>query len=145
VTPRLVELALRMATADDLAALVALNQQLIEDQQYDNPLPPAGLRERMARWVAGEYTVALFELGDEIVAYAVWRDDADGIYVRHFFVARSFRRSGLGRSAFGKLEEQWQGREVRLDVLLHNQRALDFWRAVGFGDFSLILRKRLRH
>jgi ribosomal protein S18 acetylase RimI-like enzyme len=95
--------------------------------------------------VAGEYTVALFELGDEIVAYAVWRDDADGIYVRHFFVARSFRRSGLGRSAFGKLEEQWQGREVRLDVLLHNQRALDFWRAVGFGDFSLILRKRLRH
>ena len=141
MTTRLAELTLRMASADDLAALVALNQQLIEDQRYDNPLSPEGLRERMARWVAGAHAVALFELDDEIAAYAVWRDDADGIYVRHFFVARSFRRSGLGRSAFGVLEERWRGREVKLDVLLHNQRALDFWRAVGFGDYSLVLRK----
>jgi hypothetical protein len=28
------------------------------------------------------------------------------------------------------------------DALLHNQRALDFWRALGFRDYSLVLRKR---
>lgn len=40
------------------------------------------------------------------------------------------RRSGVGRRAFALLERDWQGAEIRLDVLLHNERALAFWHSL---------------
>lgn len=135
------ELTLRSATMDDLPVLTVLNLQLIEDQRHDNPAGPDDVEQRMRRWLNGSYQVRLIEFADTVVAYAVWRADADGVYLRQFFVARDKRRSGVGRRAFALLGVEWKDQEVRLDVLLHNEPALAFYRAIGFQDHTLGLRR----
>jgi ribosomal protein S18 acetylase RimI-like enzyme len=40
-------------------------------------------------------------------------------------------------------EEVWPARtRIVLDVLLENERALQFWRAVGFQDHALVLESK---
>lgn len=132
------ELALRRVTTADLHVL---NKQLIEDQNHDNPSDLAALERRMHRWLSGAYTVGIIESDGAPAAYAVWREDEDGVYLRQFFVVREQRRSGIGRRAFALLQRDWNTLDVRLDVLLHNERAQAFWRSVGFRDYSLALRR----
>lgn len=121
--------------------LSVFNQQLIQDEGHDRKATLVELEQRMARWLSGSYVVALVELNEQPVAFASWREDEDGIYLRQFYVARNQRRAGVGRAAFALLDREWQGRTVKLDVLLHNQRALSFYRALGFADYSLVLRR----
>ena len=47
----------------------------------------------------------------------------------------------MGREALRQLrEEVWPaGKRITLEVLLHNERGLHFWRAVGFQDHALVL------
>jgi GNAT superfamily N-acetyltransferase len=84
----------------------------------------------------------LFEQPGRTAAYALYRLDEEGsVYLRHFFVCRHCRRHGVGREAIRQLREEiWPpGRRVTLEVLLHNERGLRFWRAVGFEDHALVL------
>lgn len=134
-------MVLRPAQEADLDQLVLFNQQLIIDQQHDNPATPAQLRERMARWLASAHVLALLEQNDTPVGYAVWRQNEDGVYLRQFFIARGWRRQGLERDAFMLLQREWAAQTVKLDVLRHNEPALSFYRALGYADYSLILRK----
>lgn len=139
------ELVLRRARTADLPVLTALNQQLIDDQGHDNPAGPAQLEARMRRWLGGLYCVALIESAGAPVAHAVWREDDDGVHVRQFFVVRDHRGCGVGRQAFALLGGEWAADDVKLDVLLHNERALMFWRSLGFRDYSLTLRRPRRY
>lgn len=124
----------------DLLVLTALNQQLIEDQGHDNPASGGELEQRMGRWLSGVYCVALIESDGAPVAYAVWREEDDCVYLRQFFVAREHRRFGVGRRAFAMLRSEWGRHEVMLEVLSHNEPALAFWRSLGFDDYGLTLR-----
>jgi GNAT superfamily N-acetyltransferase len=134
------DLTVRAARLDDVTLLAALNRQLIEDQRHHSTATDADLADRMGRWIAGDaYEVALVEERGEPVAYGVWRDDEDGIYVRQFFVVRHRRRAGVGREAFARLSSAWGAAPVKLDALVHNERGLAFWRALGFRDYSVIL------
>ncbi|GIF69378.1 hypothetical protein Ais01nite_74130 [Asanoa ishikariensis] len=133
-------LAVRLATAADAPLLAAMNRHLIEDQRHHSTATTADLEARMRRWIAGDqYAVALVERDGLSVAYAVWRDDEDGIYVRQFFLSRDHRREGLGRAGFAVLLDSWDDKPIKLDALVHNERGLAFWRALGFRDYSLIL------
>jgi len=52
------------------------------------------------------------------------------VYLRQYFVARDFRRRGIGGQAIPVLaEEVWP--------------ALEFWRAVGFVDYLITLEMEL--
>ncbi|WP_090799830.1 GNAT family N-acetyltransferase [Asanoa ishikariensis] len=134
------ELVARSAALVDAPLLAVLNRHLIEDQHHHSTATDADLEARMRRWISGgQYAVAFIERGGLPVAYAVWRDDEDGIYVRQFFVSRDHRREGLGRAGFAVLRERWGDKPVKLDALVHNERGLAFWRALGFRDYSLIL------
>lgn len=94
----------RFAVPDDIPALAVLNQQLIQDDGHRNPMPVPELEERMRRWlVSGEYRAVLFFLEGELVAYALYKETSEEIYLRHFFVVRHRRREGIGRAAMGKL------------------------------------------
>jgi len=75
------------------------------------------------------------------VAYALWREERDWVYLRQFFVARDSRRRGIGSRAVGRLSgEIWpRGKRIRVNVLIGNQPALEFWRAVGFVDYLISL------
>jgi predicted acetyltransferase len=118
-----------------------MNQQLIEDEGHRNPMNLGELETRMASMLGGDYTATVFEWDSQIVAYGLWRHEPDRVYPRPFFVTRKFRRRGFGTGAMRVLtDEVWPSdRRIKVDVLIGNRPALEFWRAVGFVDCLITL------
>ena len=131
----------RAATARDVPCLARMNQQLIEDEGHRNLMNLAELESRMRSMIEGDYTATLFEWHGQLVAYALWRQEPNWVYLRQFFVARDYRRRGIGLRAVRRLTcEIWPpGKRIRVDVLIGNQPALEFWRAAGFVDYLITL------
>jgi ribosomal protein S18 acetylase RimI-like enzyme len=130
----------RLAKLDDCRLLAKLNQQLLQDEQHRNRfMTEPQLMDRMRGFLAGEYRGVIFEHEGEIVAYALYRDHPDEIYLRQLFVQRDRRRHGFGRQAVGLLRSHIWPRNKRLtvDVLVHNAAAIAFWRSVGYQDYLL--------
>lgn len=130
----------RIATLDDCPLLAELNQQLLQDEEHRNrfmPLPQ--LEERMRGFLLGEYRGVIFEEAGAVIAYALYREQPEEIYLRQLFVVRDRRRHGFGRRAVERLRSDlWPGnKRLTVDVLLHNAAAIAFWRAVGYQDYML--------
>lgn len=135
------QLTFRRATLNDCGRLAELNHQLIRDEGHRNPMTVAELDQRMKQWLTTGYTALIFEEGGEVVAYALYREQPEEIYLRQLFVVRHRRRQGIGRQAVELLRSQIWPRNKRLtvDVLVHNTAAIAFWRSVGYRDYSLSL------
>jgi GNAT superfamily N-acetyltransferase len=131
----------RRATFDDCALLAELNHQLLRDEGHRNRMTVPELEQRMRGWLASEYAGVIFEEAGAVVAYGLYREQPGEIYLRQFFVVRNRRREGIGRKAFEILRSQIWPRNKRLtvDVLVHNETAVKFWRAVGYKDYCLTL------
>lgn len=130
----------RIATLDDCRLLAEMNHQLLQDEKHRNrfmTLPQ--LEERMRAFLMGEYRGVIFQEGRGIVAYALYREQPDEIYLRQLFVIRERRRRGHGRRAVEILRSDiWpNNKRLTVDVLLHNTNAMAFWRAVGYQDYLL--------
>jgi ribosomal protein S18 acetylase RimI-like enzyme len=130
----------RFATLHDCRLLAEMNHQLLEDEKHRNrfmTLPQ--LEERMRGFLSGEYRGVIFEEGGDVVAYALYREQPDEIYLRQLFVPRDRRRRGHGRRAVEILRSDiWpKNKRLTVDVLLHNMEAIAFWRAVGYKDYLL--------
>lgn len=133
---------LREANESDLPLLANWNRELLEDERADNPMTVAQLELRLLRWLAGDYEAVIFEQRGEPVAYALFRPDEGGVYLRQFFVARVQRRRGVGREAMRIFRERCvlAGASLSLEVLPHNEGALAFWRALGMREHSIRFR-----
>ncbi|MGD0060786.1 MAG: GNAT family N-acetyltransferase [Verrucomicrobiia bacterium] len=131
----------RRATSADCPLLGELNHQLIQDQVHRNPMTVPQLVQRMRGWLEGEYVALLFEEGGEVVAYALYREEPDEIYLRQLFVVRHHRRQGLGKQAMHLLRSEiWpKTKRLTVEVLVANAAAVAFWRAIGYRDYSLKL------
>lgn len=131
----------RFASQSDIRLLAALNRQLIEDEGHRNAMSVSELGDRMRAFLAGEYRAVLFEHEARLVAYALYAQRGDGLYLRQFFVAREARRGGVGRAAMAILRKDvWpQDTRLYLEVLTANPRGLAFWRSLGFVDYALTL------
>jgi GNAT superfamily N-acetyltransferase len=136
-----IDLGHRIATPGDVPMLARMNQQLIEDEGHRNPMDLSELEARMRSLLDGGYTATLFEWDGQLVAYGLWRDEPDWVYLRQFFVARDCRRRGIGAQAIRVLaDEVWPAdKRIRVNVLIGNRPALEFWRAVGFVDYLITL------
>lgn len=134
----------RTASESDLPLLAELNQQLIHDEGYANPMSVAELENRMRGWLIRAYTAVMFLNDGNVVGYALYRNDDSGIFLRQFFICRAERRKGFGRAAVDLLLGRiWpDGAVVSLEALCANEAAIAFWRAVGFEDYALTLRRR---
>ena len=99
------------------------------------------LEERMRGWLTGEYRAVIFKEGERVIAYALFRVEGEEIYLRQLFVVRERRREGIGRKAVEMLRtEVWpNGKRLTVEVLVKNEGAVGFWRAVGYRDYSLRL------
>ncbi len=130
---------LRYATDEDIPLLAELNHQLIQDEKAPNPMSVRELAERMRAWLHGDYRAVFFELAAETVAYALFRSSEEGLYLRQFFVSRAHRRRGIGRQAIEIFREQVvpSGQILSLEVLVHNEDGIAFWRALGFREHAL--------
>lgn len=133
----------RFAGKDDLPLLADLNRQLIEDESHTNPMSVTELEERLRGWLARTYTAVLFVNEDRVVGYALYRTDNMGIFLRQFFICRDVRRRGYGRAAMDLLFRRiWPaGALVTLEALTANRGAIDFWRALGFEDYAVTMRR----
>lgn len=131
----------RTATLEDCPRLAELNHQLIRDEGHRNRMTVPELEQRMKGWISGEYRAIIYEDADEIVAYALFREQAEEIYVRQLFVVRHRRSQGLGRRAVEILRSQiWpKTKRLTVEVLVANKRAVRFWRSVGYADYALSL------
>jgi predicted acetyltransferase len=131
----------RCATLNDCALLAELNHPLIRDEGHRNPMTVSELEQRMKGWLASEYAAVIFENGGEVVAYALFREQPEEIYLQQLFVVRNRRRQGIGRQAVEILRSKIWPRNKRLTVgvLVQNETAVAFWRAVGYKDYCLTL------
>jgi GNAT superfamily N-acetyltransferase len=131
----------RRATVNDCVLLAELNHQLLGDEGHRNRMTASALARRMSGWLAGEYAAVIFENAGAVVAYALYCDLPEEIYLRQFFVVRGQRRKGAGRQAFEILRTKiWPlGRRLTVEVLVQNSAAVAFWRSVGYQDYSLKL------
>jgi len=129
------------AALSDADLLAALNQQLIQDQGHRNASNLAELQERMRGWLATDYVAVIFEHEADVVAYALYREEAELIYLRHFFVQRPCRRRGFGKQALHLLLTQiWPvDKRLTVEVLGANAAALALFRDGGFRDYSVML------
>lgn len=133
---------IRTAKLADVSALASLNQQLIRDEGHRNPMTLDALSTRMHGWLtSGEYEAAVVLIDDEICAYALYRHEAEYVYLRQLFVLESQRRNGVGKALFTWLKTQaWPtNQRIRIDVLVGNKRAQAFWRSLGFKDYCLTM------
>ena len=136
------QLTYRKATSADYPLLGSLNHQLIRDEGHRNPMNVAELTARMRRWLAmGEYTARIFEENGQLVAYVLYREFADEVYLRHLFVVRGRRRQGIGRRVMQMLRKEiWpRGRRLTVEVLCTNTAGVEFWKAMGYQEYSLCL------
>ncbi len=131
----------RPANLDDCGLLAELNHQLIRDEGHRNPMTIPQLEQRMRDWLSGEYRAVVFEKADKVVAYALFREQPQEIYLRQLFVVRDKRRLGIGAKAVEVLRSNlWpKNKRLTLDVLVTNQSAIAFWRAMGYVDYALTL------
>src|SRR5713226_4658443 len=81
----------RSATPIDCPLLGELNHQLIRDEGHRNPMTVPELEQRMRGWISGEYRALIYQDGGEIVAYALFREQPEEIYLRQLFVVRHRR------------------------------------------------------
>ncbi len=97
------------------------------------------LHKRMRAWLKSEYRAVIFLVEGQPAAYALYRDNDEGFYLRQLFVARDRRRQGIGRRAVEILRNQVcpAAKRLTVDVLTANTAGLSFWRAVGFRDCRL--------
>jgi predicted acetyltransferase len=131
----------RTATLDDCPQLAELNHQLIRDEGHRNPMTVSELERRMKDWLSGEYRAVIYEDAGEVVAYALFREQAEEIYLRQLFVVRHRRSQGIGRRAVEILLSQvWpKTKRLTVEVLVANKPAISFWRSVGYVDYALSL------
>jgi ribosomal protein S18 acetylase RimI-like enzyme len=131
----------RFAKSEDCSVLAELNHQLIQDEGHRNTMTIDELKQRMSGWLKDEYISILFEENSKILAYALYREGLDEIYLRQLFVQRTHRRHGVGKKVMEILTSNIWPRNKRLtvEVLTSNHAALAFWRSVGYMDYSLTL------
>ena len=99
------------------------------------------MTSRCGSRLGGEYGAVFFEADCGTVAYALFREEPEELYLRQLFVVRHKRRQGLGRKAVEILRSQiWpRNKRMTVEVLVADTNAVAFWRAVGYRDYALRL------
>jgi GNAT superfamily N-acetyltransferase len=141
-------LTLRRATPNDTSLLAHMNKRLIEDEGSTNPMSNSQLESRLRGWLAAEWRGELFLHDTMIVGYAIYRlqrnefDNRETVYIRHYFIERDYRRLGYGRTGLEHLKTERFPKNVTvyLEVLTHNSRGREFWKSMGFEEYSVTMR-----
>jgi GNAT superfamily N-acetyltransferase len=136
---------IRFATVDDAETLGTFNGQLIRDEGHRNSMTVSQLLERMTQWLRTDYEAAVVEVQGTIVGYALFRREADFVYLRQIFVRAENRRCGIARSLVQWLAQNaWPtAPRVRIDVLVGNDVGRRFWESIGFREYCLTMEMEL--
>ena len=140
------ELDFRFATESDIPLLARMHQMSVEDETGVDPslreADTDGLckaKKEIRRLLEKGSQAVVFSVDSAEAGYAMYQTEPEGIFLRHFFVARDRRRQGIGRAAMRRLiEEVWRNPpRIRLGVLVENEAGHGFWKSVGFSDWVI--------
>lgn len=122
--------------------LAAMNARLIRAEGADNPMSEPELAERLAGYLDAGHTALIFSVDGKPAGYALYRIEASGVFLHHFFIEQRQRRRGIGTEVMRRLfESRWQSAPmVTLDVRATNEAGVAFWRNLGFGRHSIRMR-----
>jgi|HigsolmetaAR201D_1030396.scaffolds.fasta_scaffold06857_4 ribosomal protein S18 acetylase RimI-like enzyme len=140
----------RLATTEDAAALAELFTAF--NQPY--PGTPVTTEQIITRLKAcqGIETTVIVEIDKQIVGFACLRlvpyMSGDEMYAEltDLFVAEPYRRRGAGQALMMHIEMLAQTGGAKDLILLtghDNDGAQAFYRAMGYGDYAVALRRRL--
>lgn len=124
----------RLATINDLAELSVLNKRLREDERTDNEMSDEEITKRMESFITGQvYKVHVLENAEkEIIGYCVLDITREPNYMRQLFVKSQYRNHGYGKLLLKKVMEEYQLKEIDLEVMLWNESAIRFYEHIGF-------------
>lgn len=127
-------------TTDDTKKLAELNKQLIEDEHSSNPMSIDELQERMSGFLSTEYSAYYFMEGEDIIGYALVRNNCTPPYLRQFLIDRKYRGQHYGTKAFHMLLEHLGVTSIDIEVLTVNKSGAAFWETCGFKELSRYMR-----
>lgn len=133
-------IVLSLCTYEDLDVLAKMNKQLIEDEKHDNKMNVEQLKERMNNFINSDYNAYFFNLGSDVVGYALVNIKHNPLYLRHFFICREFRRRGYGKLAFENLVRLLGTDTIDIEVMIWNETGKCFWKTLGFKERSVYMR-----
>lgn len=134
-------ISVKVCSASDVKELAALNKQLIDDEKSDNPMSIGELEERMAGFLATDYSAYFFVDGeDNVIGYALVRNNCEPLYLRQFLIKREYRGHHFGTAAFNSLLDFLGVTSIDIEVLSHNKAGLGFWKSCGFKEISRYMR-----
>lgn len=146
---------LQAASIEDARDLAEMNRMLIEDEGSDNPMTIDELEARIKNWLENNIYQAVFiTRNDEIVGYLLYKEERDeydreqfNILIRQFFIKRTYRRRGIGRSAFEQVVHALFSPDatIVLEVINSNIQGRTFWERLGFEPFYTTYRRRVNH
>ena len=135
------ELKFRFTKESDVPWLAKMNQELILDEGHRNKMTLPELKQRMSDFLQNEYDAVIASLGQKDIGYALYKQDPEWLYLRQIFVIKTMRRKGFGRRFIEWLKNNpWKDcKKIRTEVLVDNIVGIDFWKAVGFKEYCIIL------
>jgi ribosomal protein S18 acetylase RimI-like enzyme len=124
----------RLATINDITELAVLNRQLREDERMDNQMTDNEITKRMESFVTGQiYKVHILENEEkEILGYCVLDITRDPKYLRQLFIKWNCRSHGYGKLLLEKVMEEYEIKELDLEVMEWNESAIKFYEHAGF-------------
>jgi len=135
------DLQFRVATQSDVPWLAKMNQQLIIDEEHRNKMTLPELEQRMSVFLRKEYDAVIASFSQDDIGYALYKRETEWLYLRQIFVKKNMRHKGAGRRIIEWLIKN-PGKEfkrIRTDVLVGNITGIDFWKAVGFKEYCIVM------
>lgn len=146
----------RRAKPSDAAALLNLWFQLSADgHSADHRYHVADRAEEtmlvaVTDWTTGEQPTWVAEVNEEIVGFIVSRRATThpvlrlppALIITDAYVSEPHRRRGVGRRLVETVREFARTRgfsALEVGTLTHDERAVGFWRSLGFGDWRITL------
>lgn len=142
---------IRHTTAADAAALARLIEEFNSDYQQITVTP----EQAAARLAAtrGVETTLLAEIDGQIAGFACLRlvpymsGDEPYAELTDLFVSAAFRRRGIARALIDRAERMaLDGGAAEVIILTgwDNQAAQALYRAMGYGDYAIALRREIK-
>lgn len=159
LNPALQGMIIREANKNDLAGILALIKQLIDQhRQIDPYYKPFKDYRGLKSYIAGAVKdpnklVLVAEDGDKILGYFMGEIEEAPFYSSEKYIGlvadtcvdKKFRRQGMLKKLFNKAVRWFKEKGinyVELSVDARNKEAVAAWRKLGFSDYKLRLRTR---
>jgi ribosomal protein S18 acetylase RimI-like enzyme len=131
---------MREAAPGDAEELARMNVHLRADERMDNEMTDAEVLNRMRSMLASPYIGLLFSVAGETAGYTLTDPSRNPPYLRQLYVEERFRRTGLGKRMLEMTADRFGAKTLDLEVMVWNDGAREFYRALGCRERYVGLR-----